>query len=206
MKQHPKSADAPAIRDEGRWIKGWQSPQKITFWSAFYLKLVQFSICLISEQHEACRGLLVPFLELPGAGQVLSPAGGCGFPKGCGTSRGQRCPRKSPRMKVQVSRPPLPCTTALAPGTSLQPTSPHIGQPFPSLLMLPPRVLPSAPGSPTAFPACSRLPVWAPPQRQAWSTVGSVGMGLTPAPQTSAEPHQARSLSSGPTSSSGNRK
>lgn len=96
MRQHPRSADAPAIRDEGRWIKGWQSPQKITFWSAFYLKLVQFSICLISEQHEACRGLLVPFLELPGAGQVLSPAGGCGFPKGCGTSRGQRCPQEEP--------------------------------------------------------------------------------------------------------------
>ena len=105
VRQHPKSVDAPGLRDEGRWIKGWQTPQKITFRSAssecyrktaFYPKLPQFSICLMFEQHEACWGHLAPFLEQPGAGQVLSPARGCGFPKGCGTSGGQRCPQEEP--------------------------------------------------------------------------------------------------------------
>ena len=123
--------------------KGWQSPQKITFWpassecyrkTAFYLKLVQFSICLISEQHEACQGLLVPFLEQLGAGQVLSPARECGFPRGVGYQGARGVRRKSPQMKVQVSSTP----SALYHGSgswnqSLQPTSPHLGQPLPSL-------------------------------------------------------------------------
>ena len=127
--------------------------------------------------------------------------------RGVGHQGARGVHRKSPQMKVQVSSTPsAPYQGSGSWNQSLQPTYPHIGQPFPSLLMLPPRVLPSAPSSPTAFPVHFRLPVWAPPQRQARSTVGSVGMGLTPAPQTSAEPHQARSLSSGPTSSSGNRK
>ena len=120
---------------------------------------------------------------------------GCGFPKGHGTSGGQRCPWEGPSGEsADLQLPPCPVAGALAPGTWVCSPSTHTQTNlFHPSLMPPSRVLPQL-----RVP-CSTSSLLPPSYLGSSSGTGpgpqqgvSMGMRLTGSlsPQTLAEPRR----------------